>query len=703
MAVHRHPAGAAAQFVRCALAYAGSGACYLRLSRAPVLAALALVTALSMAVPAQAFETELKTPEGGTFPPTGPLEVLIPADVPDEQLARLHMVIDGIDQRTRIEVRGKYARLVPAEPLTPGVHQLDLVELMPDGTVVTHGSWEFTVAGEASLSGGTVRYAGAAAVTSDTAGTFLAKNSVPDPIASTGSLDMQGRAEGSWWQVGARLPFVYDTSQQTLDDRSFDVADYLFDAKAGPVSAFAGHHGIQNDNVLLQNGLSRRGVSGRLDLNRMNSNVSVFQMQSSYTSGFDNFLGLSDRNDRVKGIAAAATPVDTAGFGMDVSFSYLDGRDPQLGPSTGSLLPRREAESWGMSTTLKFLQNTLSVRGDFAHSDFEIPDDPGVDPENGEAYKLALAWSPATAWTVFGDEARFMFGSEYQRYSTFFTNPANTGEIRDLERYSTMAQLTANEWNVGTQFSQAYDNVDDNPLLPRTRGRGAGMEIGYTPAPAQDPEGNASYGWLGNPAYGLSLAWTDIMTVDAPRVGPPGDQSDSVNGQAQARVDFDKGAWQWGVSYGAILTDDRDLNEMSVTHSAGAQASFTFASIGLSLAPSLQYDRTNLDRGRADSTSVVGNLSAIYTPTDVPVLAGLNFNFSRSAASDDTFDTNTWMTSANVGWIALDGAGEWPRLIVSLEGTHQLTDDLTRGGTSTDNYVAFLKASLGWSRNFGTQ
>lgn len=658
---------------------------------------------LLITAPAHAFDTELKVPDSGTFAPTGPLEVYIPADVPDDQLGRLHMVIDGVDQRTRIEVKGEYARLVPLEPLAPGVHRLDVVELMPDGTVVTHGSWEFTVAGDASLSGSTVRYAGGASVTADGIATLASKSDVADRFASNGSMDLQGRAQGRNWQVGARLPFVYDTTEQTLSGKPFDVADYLLDAQLGPTSAYLGHHNIESDNVLLQNGLARRGVSGRVDLNRLKSKIAAFAMQSSVTSGFDNLLGLSNRNDRVWGIAGSASPVNTTGFGMDVSFSYLDGRDPQLGPSTASLFSRRQAETWGMSTTLRFFEDTLSLRGDFAHSDFDIPDDPGVDPENGEAYKLALAWSPKSPVTLFGDEAQFTLGTDYHRYGTFFTNPANTMDLRDQERYGAVAQLAASEWNWSVNFAQVYDNVDDLPVLERNRSRGTGTAISYTPAPEQDAEGNIAYGWLGNPTYGFSLAYSDNKTVEAPRVGAPGAPVDLSNGQVEGRLDFDKGTWQWGVSYSAIVEDDLRLNQMSLTHSANAQASFAFANIGMTMTPSVQYARTNLDRGRADDTAIVGNFVALYSPTDVPISAGLTFNFSRNATSDDTVDTNAYYTSANVGWMALDGSGAWPSLELSLHGTYQYTEDMTAGGGSTDDYIAFLKASLGWSRNFGTQ
>ncbi|MFW6027202.1 MAG: hypothetical protein ACOC91_00185 [bacterium] len=670
--------------------------------RIPAVAGLMIcLSAALFAFPAQAFETRLRVPESGTFPPTGPLEVFIPADVPDDQLARLHMVIDGVDQRTRIEVRGEYARLTPVEPLTPGVHQLDLVELMPDGTVETHGSWEFTVAGEAGLSGSAVRYAGAASVTSDSTGVFLDNTGAP-PVASNGSMDIQGRAEGSDWQVGARLPFVYDATSQTLSEKPFDIADYLLDIQRGPSLIRLGHHNIESHNLLLQNDFSRRGVSGRIEMDPMKGRLSAFTMQSSVTSGFDNLLGIHDRNDQVWGVAGQASPVDRGDFGMDVSFSYLDGRDPQLGPSTASLLPRREAQTWGMSTTFKFLQDTLSLRGDFAHSDFDIPGDPGVEPENGEAYKLTLDWSPVSPVTLFGDEAQFALSSGYERFSTFFTNPANVGDLRDVERYTTIAQLASGEWSVNAEYSQTYDNVDDSPLLPRTRARGAALNFNYTPAAEQDAEGNVAYGLLGNPTYGLAVGWTDTETVDPPRLGAPGLPTNFDNGQAQAQVSFDKGTWQWGLSYGAILTDDQVGGERSLTHSTGAQASINFTQLGLSLTPSVQYDRTNLDQG-ADNTAVIGNLSALYSPADVPVQAGLNFNFSRDAASDDSVETNTWMTSANVGWIAHDGSGDWPSLLLSLEGTHQYTDDKTAFGLSTESYVAFLKASLQWSRNFGTQ
>lgn len=696
----RHLAGAAGPFVRVALASARRVTRVLRVRFAPPVSAFCLSAAL-FALPAYAFETELRVPESGTFPPTGPLEVYIPAEVSDEQLARLHLVIDGVDQRTRIEVRGDYARLVPEEPLTPGAHQLDLVELMPDGTVVSHGSWEFTVAGEAGLTGGAVKYAGGASITSNTAVRVL-DNTGAHAAASSGSLDMEGRAEGGRWQANARMPFLYDTTDQTLANRSFDIADYLLNAQAGPVSAFAGHQSIENDNVLIQNDLSRRGLSGRIDLDELNSHVSVFQLQSSATSGFDNFLGVADRNDRMTGVAAGATPVDTDGFGMDVSLSYIDGRDPQLGPSTISLLPDRQAQTWGLSTTLKFLQDTLRLRGDFAQSNFEIPTDPAVDPEDGDTYRLQLIWSPQTPVTLFGDQAQFMLQTDYHRYSTFFTNPANTFDTSDQEQYNVAAQLSASEWTLGTQFVQFYDNVDDDPVLPRKRGRNGTLELTYSPAAGQDAQGNVSYGLLGTPTYGLSLNISDAKTVDPPRVGPPGEPEDTVNGGVTGRLDFTKSTWTWGVSYGTLLVDDRVRATLDLTHTADAHASFTFSDIGLTLTPSLQYIRNNQDGGRVDDSTWNGNFNADYQPTDIPVIAGLTFNFGRNALSDGSIETNTYFTQANVGWIALE-PGTWPGLTLSLEGTHQYSDDQTGGSLSSEAYTAFLKASLSWSRTFGTR
>lgn len=644
------------------------------------------------------FQSHLK-PVTGARTPTDTIEVHIPANVPDDQLRRLHLAIDGTDIREQIEVRGDYAAWTPGTPLAPGQHRLDLVERMEDGTVITRGSWEIIISGDPGSGDGTVEYSGGLSVTADGVAKLAAKNPATHDFAGNGSIDSLLRGKGKWWEVGAHAPFVWDTANQTLAGRNFDVADYLFDARMGPLYGYAGHHSIEYDNLLMS-GFNRRGVSGKLQFEKIKTSVSAFEMQSSVTSGFDNFFGLNDRNDRVRGVAGATTPIDQDNFGMDVSFAYVDSVDPEIGPSTSSTQPAKESTGWGVTSTFRFLENTLSLRGDFADSEFLVPGG-GTPAQDGDAYKLTLAYAPNWTFSMFGGDTKFQLGADYQRFSTFFNNPANSADIRDLERYSITTNLAGNEWAWGLSYAQAYDNVDDSPLLPRVRGRGGASQMSYAPAAKQDAEGNTQYGVLGNGQYSLSFAYTDTLTVDPPRTGDPGLPTDTVNGELRATADFDKGTWQWGVSYGAIVADDRTADELSFTHSAAARTAFTWQKIGLAVTPTFQYDRTNFDGARADETAIVGDFTALYSPPETPISAGLSVNASHNRATDSSVDTTTYLYSFNLGWVVVDGtASGWPKLELAFQGAYQKTDDNSPLGASMEDYTAFLKASMGWSRTF---
>ena len=161
--------------------------------------------------------------------------IFIPPIVPVEVLQNLSLELDGIDVTAMVSREGDYALFIPSRPLKWGEHTLSIVEYAPDGSILERGLWAFEVRKSARFREAEFRSGIDVKATNRVADQNL--DNLPKSTQAQGGLGMGGSIGDENWHMSGSIDFLYNSqSDQTPNDREFDMGEYLFTGKAGPLS-----------------------------------------------------------------------------------------------------------------------------------------------------------------------------------------------------------------------------------------------------------------------------------------------------------------------------------------------------------------------------------------------------------------------------------------------------------------------------------
>ena len=255
----------------------------------------------------------------------GPLEELvlrIPEDVPFEVLLRLGVEVDAIDVTPLLAFEDQAFTYRPQQALEPGEHQVRLVELTPDGEIVTRGDWIIEVSGEAALADASLE---------QKAFSLSATNSVEfsqrlddkgfSNQPSRGQVSGGGYADTAFssgpWSVTGNANYLLETQKErTANGRRFDLGEYNLNTRFDGEDFFGqvalGHQNLDVDNYIMSN-YSRRGLSASLGSADEFVTVTGFSFLPESTVGSENLTGLNDSDNKLLGFQATAHPIPAWG------------------------------------------------------------------------------------------------------------------------------------------------------------------------------------------------------------------------------------------------------------------------------------------------------------------------------------------------------------------------------------------------------
>src|SRR5262245_58829109 len=688
-----------------------------------VICACLLQLAVLSAVHAAAadWSPELLPPQKGARGPADPILIGIP-DLPVSVLERLTLELDNIDVTGFVTRDGPNAVFTPPQPLVYGPHELRLVELAADGSVVERGAWTIEIRKTASFREAELGANATLNASARIADRDLAENA-PGTWQGNGAAQLQGAAADGNWRVRGNADFLAN-GQPALMPRQeghFDVGRFLVKADSGAFAAAAGHQTVGPESLVMQ-GFNRRGVSVGVGREADGVSATAFMLSGQDVIGFQHGLAISDSGNRVDGVSVVGRPFSGRSEALALSATYVSGQGPtQTGaPGTGigsnaltpvipgaqplppttvntgtPLVTAGSAASFVADSQL--VERRLRLRGEYALSRFDGDGvDIGNDAQKDKAYSLLASYAPWRGRTAGDTPYAVQFGVEYKSLGTFFQSPASPSGPSDRQGTRGFVGVDWGGLNASLSVERLRDNVNNIESLPRTQWTQSTFSLTYRPMPTLAPAAGAgqppALPWYGQPM--LTLAFTDFdqNVIKASTVLAPGPFRATRSVTGAASFTYPRWMWSLGHTVGKIddftdATDDTRSNLTVLNASLRFGESFT---VGPLVQVNRIEDRTNNTR---DSRTVTGliNLSYAFTQrTRVNFSAGGN----RQVLDDGSLDTRSVDTVGSLSWTVATVSGAQPGLTLSLEGAHHNVDDKVNTANTRDSYEVFIKAGI---------
>lgn len=635
--------------------------------------------------------------------------------VPDELAYRLALEIDGAAVTHFVQREGDRARLVLPIPLGAGEHDVRLAEIQADAAAVEVARWTVRVRGE-----GGMREAWLEAMVIPEVSQRLADQDLRQPPGRTqlsGEAVIRGGLETESTRADLYFPAIYDSTGQTPSGDDWDLADFLATAHRGPFDLRLGHHTPGPSSLVLEQ-FHRRGASATVDLPHLRSRVTGFTMRSEPITGFEGGLGFGDPQHRVAGATWEAGALAVPGGQVGFTGTWLSGQRDLggVGVDTLELLnlagkPFAEqggGSAWSAAADGLLFGERLRLRGEYAQTHFNPDSDAAGTADGDEAWSAYAALRPwldrRFAGHAFDTQAVF----EYRVVGPRFESPANPGAPMDRR----LGQLG---WRVAwagfsgfASVSREWDNVDDDPSLPRFQADTLRASLDYEPPFITLERGVGR--WLGRPRLGVRYARHRLKPVSLPdpaklvledAFGPfEPIYTDQWTRTLTLSLGSTHRAWSWNASHTELRIGDR-TNLSPDTRSNYSAFDLTLWSERGSLSLALQHERREeLVSGGNRSTRWTGTLWASWGL--VPGLLDGSLGGSWTDASDrlGTFDERVLSGSAYLTWHAIRPRERRPGLTLILSGTYQ---DLTSNVQANldDSFQVFLRARLVWPVRIG--
>lgn len=558
----------------------------------------------------------IQPPAQSAVSPTSSLTLTLPADLSAAQLAGLAVEIDQIDVTAIARIGQGSIVYAPPQPLTPGTHELRVVEYSA-GRILPRGAWSFTVKapGEAGAARGwSVRGSVDATLSERIADSDLTPP-VPPAFTANGTFDVKAVRTMSEWTAQASIEGLYGTDNGTsaISGQGLQPAQMQASLEHDKDGVVVGDQTLPFDNLVVS-GLSRRGVSGHLVNLPGDTDLTGFSVRDSTLAGFYGGLGVGDSDDLVSGAVVQSHPITGSPKALTLQAALVGGSTPgglstvvpypggnsTFPPNTplGSVtsLQPGSGSAWVVGAASEIPGTALQVNGQYARSGFDFAAGSGQPATHADdsAYLVGASYGlPLPAqWTLAAN-------ASYEYVGTYFTSLANQTLAPDRRAATASATLSGHGLALSGSGGFTEDNTDDNASLPTVRSLPRTLNLGYSP-----PVPASVTAWLGTPSANLS--WQDARThnITLP-AGAQATDSDVVNDSATLNFAYPHLSWQIGMTAGQFrdYTGQQD-NTDTFGPTGGINVTFAgsgFAGFNLQLLDShdLQQDTHTLDKNYA--------------------------------------------------------------------------------------------------------
>ncbi len=612
--------------------------------------ALLLSATLGMsALPATAAQYPFRLEPGKArsfYSPREALRVFVPANVPIPVLQNLKLELDNVDITEMMKRQGSHVVYKPVQPLEYGYHVLRLVEHRPDGSIIEHARWRMDVRKNSAF-----QQAEAEGTVELSVSRRFADKGLTAPVPSrnnvNGSMSFNANAKNPGWSTSASASFIYQSP--TTESRKFNVSEFLFTGKVRHTAVFAGHHSLDNTNLVL-NGFSSRGLSVKLNSKDRRFRTRLFTMRTESITGFQRGLGITQPENRTSGVTVSAFPFRQRPQRLYLELTHLNGKGTTSGTGDAGDTTRAGGRASSVVADSQ-INKRVRVRAEYARSRYDFDGiGTGYAAEKDKAWSTFLVYTPKqTTWRKKPLTWNLVAG--VQKVGTYFRSLGNVSLPAD--KLATTLNLTAGwePFNLTMRLARETDNVNDDLARPRVRNDLFNLSLSYQPQPPAD-DGKKKKRGRGGPRLFRQGSYTFNLsrTRSSEEYRPVGSTADVTNKRilvAGLNASFTPGKWNWSLGYTVTDTEDyANVGPDTLEHALSLNFNYP-VNDRLSLTPTLQYNYVDNTSANTRTRTLQAGMGLSYNVPGKWVVS-TSYTLSTNIVTDGSADTRNHVFTANV-------------------------------------------------------
>ncbi len=501
---------------------------------------------------------------------------------------------------------------------------------------------------------------------------------------SQGGLGVDARIADGQWQAHANLGLIYNSQRdQTADRRRVDMTSGLVEASRGPVAVRVGDHSIPGSSLVMDS-FARRGVSGSVRVDGLRSNVTGFSMRTEAVNGFRNWPGASDGRHRTDGVTLTTAPLASNPERMQVSATYLNGEGSPVGSSQSGADEPVTTRAASLAADSLTWDGRVRLRGEYAYSRADLDASAGpLNAQSDDAWDLLAVYqhpqqevrSAAFDWNI---------GAEHKRVGPWFLSLGNPALPADRLLNQAFGGFNWGGWSLNVQAARETDNVDDIPALTRMRTDHVTVGTSYTPAGAEEKTGVMRL--FAQPTL-TAYAQHAAQKFEHTPAGFGGDRVNDDTDSAYVGLHFTPGDWSWDIAHTRTWFNDAANVQVDYVDDLSELGFDVPLSQGISLSPTLQYERNNDHDNAVLTESLAAQAGFSVLALDDRLNAGLGYTMNRSWADNDPSRKTTYTFNAMASWALVQPRENRPGVSLFTTGSYSDDDNL---------YQIFAGVRIGW-------
>ena len=640
--------------------------------------------------------------------------------VPQEQAERLSLSIDGVDVTRFVSSDGVHARLELPHPLEAGERELRLVEIRDDGAILELGRWLAVVQPASGIS--------EAELSVDLSGELHRRiadedldapafGETPQRTLLQGAALIDGRVAGEDWSAELYAPILFRRDRQTQSGQPWDMADGWLRMRRGRFHGEVGHL-TPGPSSLVNEGLHRRGAAAHVDFPEVGSRLTAFSVRANPISGFEEGIGLSDRNRRISGVMATGRPFEREWGSLSLAATYLRGRNGDGGSGiSDEFASNVGGTAWSAVADGEIYQGRARLRGEYARTHLDRNFDGPGHADRDDAFSVWLQVVPLRDARLLDLPLELSLVGSLEEVGSKFGSPANLFVTTDRRRARYEGHLSWGGFSTNVTFTRDRYNHEGREEDPTWRN-----DAFYSAARYQfldDPD-DWIPNWAGSPFIEAEWSRSRLKPISTP---DPTGALDDLFGGFTAPVYSDEsqrmggltigssyGIIDWSLSHAIGRIEDRtrlsadirtDLSTLSLSWQPSSRRSISF---------SLQRDREKLEDTGSGTTTWTGALSLYeeLLPNRLELFGSLGVTQTHGSNeqidADEGFglgigsalDQRSIVISGSLTWKAIEARPQKPGVTFVLDTVWERYEDDKTHSLTRDSWQTFLKVRVDW-------
>ena len=627
--------------------------------------------------------------------PSEPIVLKFPFDILDNITTPLALELDNIDVSSLVTIDADSVIYNPPSALTPGMHQMRLVEYALNGDIVELGNWRFEVRQSAAFQSQQLQVSASLNNSLLVANDYSPQDRDIDSPVSNGAAEMTYLARNESNGVYFRGSLIHDQiAENTPSRKKLDLGDFVLQMDLNQRTRLnAGHHQIDYGSLIYRD-FNRRGVSGSVAVPELNASVQLFSARNGDLSGFSGGLGVNDADNRSDGIVVKFQPFSHNPQMLTISTGYLSGAQNSMDDSQGYLFEESSGSARSIAFDSLLVDQRLRLYLEAAQSQFDFD---GEQASAGSLKDSAYQFVTQYSGLPFGNGIepwQWSVALEKLIVEPNFHVLTNQQLSADVDYRNLSANISKGAWSSQLFYKMESDNLDHRYSATNHIDT-AGVDLNYT-GYRQDLNSTLdswSYRWL------YQLTQHSQQGVELDTASTPLAKNDYLSEFIQLSSAF---GYPWGNWYLTLsqntFTDDSGLQPDSLTRGTEIGGDITLNDQH-TLTASLNYYDTTEDDSSLNNQSLGYHfgLESSFSPVAITTSLSIDYDRADDKQSDElAVDQNQLAVNAIIARKFRQAHGVSPGIDVQLRASYfDLKSNLSSDQDSSF-YEVFVDLNIYW-------